>query len=132
MTALKEFDRLEATGLWRPSPETQRREVIVSLGEATLTISDTKGTALAHWSIAATVRSNGSALPAIYHPDGDPGETLEIDGDETAMIDGIDRLAAKLPGGMAQGRPRLPRAAVWSSARIQVGRVTPAACRRWI
>lgn len=92
MTALKEFDRLEATGLWRPSPETQRREVIVSLGEATLTISDTKGTALAHWSIAATVRSNGSALPAIYHPDGDPGETLEIDGDETAMIDGIDKL----------------------------------------
>lgn len=92
MTALKEFDRLEATGLWRPSPETQRREVIVSLGEATLTISDTKGTAVAHWSIAATVRGNGSALPAIYHPDGDPGETLEIDSDETVMIEGIDKL----------------------------------------
>jgi hypothetical protein len=92
MTALKEFDRLEATGLWRAAPQEQRREVIVSLGEATLTISDTKGTALAHWSLAATLRSNGNALPAIYHPDGDPGETLEIDGDETAMIDGIDKL----------------------------------------
>lgn len=92
MTALKEFDRLEATGLWRPAPQEQRRDVIVSLGDATLTISDTKGSALAHWSLAATRRSNGSALPAIYHPDGDPGETLEIAGDETAMIDGIDKL----------------------------------------
>lgn len=92
MTALKEFDRLEATGLWRPAPQEQRREVIVSLGDATLTISNLRGTALAHWSLAATVRSNGSALPAIYHPDGDPGETLEIPGDEALMIEGIDRV----------------------------------------
>lgn len=92
MTALKEYDRLEATGLWRPEPDTQRREVIVSLGDATLTICDTNGTALAHWSLAATVRRNGKALPAQYHPDGDPGETLELGADERDMIDGIDRV----------------------------------------
>lgn len=92
MTALKEFDRLEATGLWRPTPEDQRREVIVSLGDATLTMSDIGGRPLAHWSLGAVARANGSAVPAIYHPDTDPGETLELGPDEAEMISGIDRL----------------------------------------
>ncbi|CUH75225.1 hypothetical protein [Tropicibacter naphthalenivorans] len=92
MTALKEFERLEATGLWRASPEDQRREVIVSLGDATLTMSDMNNTALAHWSLGAVMRANGTQTPAIYHPDGDPDETLEIAANETEMIEGIDRL----------------------------------------
>ncbi|MBV7395995.1 hypothetical protein [Mameliella sediminis] len=92
MTALKQFARLEATGLWRPSPEDQRREVIVSLGEATLTLSDINGTALAHWSLGAVNRANGKDLPAIYHPDNAPDETLELPASETEMIAGIDRL----------------------------------------
>lgn len=90
MTALKEFDRLEATGLWRATPDDQRREVIVSLGDATLTMSDTNGRALAHWSLGAVRKAPGSA--ALYHPDGDPGETLELNDTETEMIAGIDRL----------------------------------------
>ncbi|MBV6636126.1 MAG: hypothetical protein KI788_09500 [Mameliella sp.] len=92
MTALKQFSRLEATGLWRPSPDEQRREVIVSLGEATLTLSDINGTALAHWSLGAVNRANGKDIPAIYHPDNAPEETLELDGSESEMINGIDRL----------------------------------------
>lgn len=92
MTALKQYSRLEATGLWRPSPEDQRREVIVSLGDATLTLSDINGTALAHWSLGAVNRSNGTQIPAIYHPDNAPGETLELAASETDMISGIDRL----------------------------------------
>jgi len=40
MTALSKYDRLEATGLWRADPEAQRREVIVSIGNATLVIAD--------------------------------------------------------------------------------------------
>ncbi|MFZ7091878.1 hypothetical protein [Primorskyibacter sp. 2E233] len=92
MTALKEFDRLEATGLWRATPEDQRREVIVSLGDATLTITSTAGDVLAHWSLAAVNRSNGTSIPAIYNPDGDPGETLELPEGEELMIQGIDRL----------------------------------------
>lgn len=92
MTALQEFQRLEATALWRPTPEDQRREVIVSLGDATLTITETSGRALAHWSLAAVIRANGTGLPAIYHPDGDPGETLELSEDEAEMISAIDKL----------------------------------------
>ncbi|EPX79513.1 hypothetical protein [Salipiger mucosus] len=92
MTALKEYQRLEASGLWRPDPQAQRREVIVSLGDATLTISEFSGRALAHWSLAAIVRANKGELPALFHPDGDPGETLELPADETTMIAAIDRL----------------------------------------
>lgn len=92
MTALTQYERIEATGLWRPSPEEQRREVVVSIGEATLTISDFNDRALTHWSLAALVRQNPGTFPAIFHPDGDPGETLELADSETTMLEAIDRL----------------------------------------
>lgn len=93
MTALREYQRLEATGLWRAGPEAQRREVIVSLGDATLTLSEISGRALTHWSLAALVRSNPGKSPAIYHPDGDPEETLEFSQEtEAEMIEAIERL----------------------------------------
>ena len=92
MTALTKYQRIEASGLWRPSPEDQRREVIVSIGDATLTISDMNDRALSHWSLAAVQRANPDELPAIFHPDGDPGETLELDERETEMIEAIEYL----------------------------------------
>ncbi|UWR27142.1 hypothetical protein K3757_04155 [Sulfitobacter sp. S223] len=102
MTALTKYDRLEATGLWRPAPDGQRREVIVSIGNATLMISDMNDQAIAHWSLAAVARSNPGTLPAIYHPDGDDGETLELPEDETAMVEAIETLRAAI----AKSRPR--------------------------
>lgn len=92
MTALKEFTRLEAAGLWRPSPEAQRRDVIISLGEATLTISDMQERVLGHWSLAAIERRNPGQFPALYGPDGDPGETLELPESEDTMIGAIEKL----------------------------------------
>ncbi|MCA0927582.1 hypothetical protein [Ruegeria profundi] len=91
-TALKQYQRIEATGLWRPSPDMQRREVVVSIGEATLTISDFNEQALTHWSLAALERQNPGGFPAIFNPDGDPAETLELAETETTMIEAIDRL----------------------------------------
>ncbi|NOD46996.1 MULTISPECIES: hypothetical protein [unclassified Ruegeria] len=92
MTALKKYQRIEATGLWRPSPDEQRREVVVSIGEATLTISDFNDRALTHWSLAALERQNPGSFPAVFNPDGDPDETLELAETETTMLDAIDRL----------------------------------------
>lgn len=92
MTALKQYERIEATGLWRPAPEDQRREVLVSIGDATLTISDFNDNALTHWSLAAVERQNPGERPAVYSPDGDPGETLELGNGEATMIDAIERL----------------------------------------
>ena len=64
----------------------------MSIGEATLTIADGNDKALTHWSLAAVERVNPGVLPAIYYPDGDPGETLELSDSEDAMIDAIERL----------------------------------------
>ena len=94
MTALDEYVRLEASGLWRVAPDAQRTEVVVSIGDATLIISDLRDRPLTHWSIPAITRANPGHRPAIYHPDGDPGETLELAASETAMIDAIEKLRA--------------------------------------
>jgi hypothetical protein len=110
MTALKKYQRLEATALWRPSPDAQRREVIVSIGDATLVISDLNDTALTHWSLAAIDRQNPGTRPAIYSPDGDPGETLELADDEDGMIRAIETLR----GAIARSRPRPGRLRLWS------------------
>lgn len=96
MTALKKYQRLEATGLWRPSPEEQRREVIVSIGDATLVIADLRDQPLTHWSLAAVDRQNPGQRPAIYSPDGDPGETLELPESEAEMIRAIEKLRSAI------------------------------------
>lgn len=105
MTALSKYDRLEATGLWRPAPDGQRREVIVSIGNATLVIADMNDQAIAHWSLAAVERAGPPDTPAIFHPDGDPGETLELPAHETEMIAAIDSLRSAI----AARRPRRGR-----------------------
>lgn len=92
MVALKKYDRIEAVGLWRPDADSQRREVVVVLGDATLTIKTLRDEPLAHWSIAALARANPGQLPAQFHPDGDPGEALELPADEREMIDALDLL----------------------------------------
>ena len=96
MTALSEYDRLEATGLWRPGSDQQRRDVIVSIGNATLIISDTNDVALTHWSLPAVERANPGQHPAIFFPAGDPGETLELPESETEMIAAIGKLQAAI------------------------------------
>lgn len=92
MTALKKYARLEATALWRAAPGEQRLEVVVSIGEATLTIVDLQDRAITHWSLAAVKRANPGVRPAIFYPDGDSGETLELDADEAQMIEALEKL----------------------------------------
>ncbi len=92
MTALNKYQRLEASGLWRTAPDEQRREVIASIGDATLVISDLQDRPLTHWSIAAIKRGNPGKLPAIYHPAGDSSETLELADNESEMVAAIEKL----------------------------------------
>ncbi len=100
MTALTEFQRLECTGLWRDAPGAQKREVIVSFGDATLVISEARSArALTHWSLPAILRLNAGQIPARYAPAPDADEELELD-DET-MVAAIDKvhtlIAARQP-----------------------------------
>ncbi len=90
MTALSDYQRLESTGLWRETEASQRREVLVSLGEATLMISTMSETALTHWSLPAVHRLNPGKRPALYAPDAEADEILEISDDE--MVAAIERV----------------------------------------
>ncbi|MEL7131688.1 MAG: hypothetical protein AAGK77_04675 [Pseudomonadota bacterium] len=120
MTALSKYDRLEATGLWRASADTQRREVIVSVGDATLVISDLNDRAITHWSLAAVERATAAKEQsgAAFHPDGDPDEILELGPDEAAMIDAIDTLRRAV----ARSRPK-PGRLRWLGAAMSVSAV---------
>lgn len=102
MTALEKYERIEAVGLWRPTPDEQRRDVIVSIGDASLTITDTRERPLTHWSLPAIERLNPGKTPAIFCPDGDPGETLELAESESEMIAAIEKLLTAIQ----RGRPR--------------------------
>ena len=106
MTALTEFDRLEATALWRPEGETQRVEVVVSMGKATLIISDLNDKTLSHWSLPAIERVNGTnERLAIFAPGPDTDERLETE-DET-MIASILRIQRAVERGTSHhGRLR--------------------------
>jgi hypothetical protein len=95
MTALTKYAKLEGSGLWAGSGPDQRREVIVSFGDATLVIMDSKSAqVLSHWSLPAVERLNPGKLPAIYSPDADHAETLELDDD--LLIEALTTLRAAL------------------------------------
>ena len=112
MTALTKYDRIEASALWRAGAEAQRREVVVSIGDASLTISDMQDRPLAHWSLPAVERANPGESPAIYYPDGDPEETLEISDEDAQMIEAIE----KLRRAVRRGRPRPGRLRLFTLA----------------
>lgn len=90
MTALSEYERLEAPGIWRAESDGQRRDVIVSVGDATLVLYDSAERPLAHWSLAALERQNPGLRPALYRPGPDTPEELELTDPE--MIEAIERV----------------------------------------
>lgn len=93
MTALAQYQRLEAAGTWRPAPQAQRRDVIVSFGDATLVLSDPRSEVpLSHWSLPAVTRLNPGRMPALYAPDAGAGEDEQLEVADELMIEAIDRV----------------------------------------
>ncbi|GAA0293974.1 hypothetical protein [Rhodovulum strictum] len=88
MTALKQYQRLESPGVWREHAEAQRRNVILSFGDASLVVADSADRVLTHWSLAALDRLNPGEMPALYAPDTDSDETLEVD--DPLMIEALE------------------------------------------
>lgn len=103
MTALARYERLESTAIWRPAPDAQRRDVILSFGDATLMIRDSADNPLGHWSLAAVERLNPGRRPALFAPDSEATETLEID--DPAMIEAVETIRRAL----RRGQPRRGR-----------------------
>ncbi|WP_425091173.1 hypothetical protein [Tropicimonas sp. S265A] len=120
MTALKEYLRLESTGLWRPSVEGQRRDVYVFVGQATLVIADKSEAPLSHWSLAAIERVNPGGRPAIFAPGPDADETLEVA--DPDMINAIERVQrAVRRADPKPGRLRLLTASLFGFAVLAIG-----------
>lgn len=94
MTALKQYERLESEGLWRENSDAQRRDVLVSFGNATLVISDSAGRPLAHWSLPAVTRLNEGERPALFAADETADETLELS--DPLMIEAIEKVRKTL------------------------------------
>ncbi len=117
MTVLQEYQRLEAIGLWRASSDEQRRDVVLSLGDSTLLIADMHDKVLAHWSLPAIMRENPGQFPALYYPDGNPNETLELNTDQADMIDALTRVRARVD----KTRPRPGRLRLVFVAAFLVG-----------
>ncbi len=105
MTALREYARLETTGLWRHGADPSGREVGIALGEATLVMIDDAGVALAHWSLPAITRLNPGTRPALFAPDEAGTETVEVE-DETmvAAIERVRHSVARRRGGSGRMR----------------------------
>ncbi len=114
MTALRKYQRLECGGLWRETPQDQRREVLVRFGDATLVLSDPKsGAAVSHWSLPAIERINKGEEPPVFAPGSDATESLELtDPDMIAALGAVrhavqsatarpGRLRGVLLGGLA-------------------------------
>jgi hypothetical protein len=106
MTALKKYQRLECPGLWRETPQDQRREVQVRFGEATLILVDPKsGTALSHWSLPAIERLNKGEDPPLFAPGPESNESLELD--DPDMVAALETVRAAVKAATAKpGRLR--------------------------
>jgi hypothetical protein len=95
MTALNEYDRLECPGLWRASPLDQKREIVVSLRDKSLVLSDPKtDMAVVHWSLPAMIREGAGLTPAVFRPGRDATETLELH--DATMVTALDRVLRSL------------------------------------
>jgi hypothetical protein len=116
MTALTQYQRLEATGIWRKSAEAQRLDVIISIGESSLVITDINEKPLAHWSLAALAVVQSKDGNKLYHPDGDPGETLELGSNENEMAKAIEKVMKAVD----RRRPKPGRLRIFSLASILI------------
>jgi hypothetical protein len=94
MTAIKEFERLEALGLWRDRKEAQRREVVISFGDSTLVLSDINNRPITHWSLAAIEHAGSGDEGTIFTVDDQGEETLEIE--DPTMIAAISKIRAAI------------------------------------
>ena len=96
MTALDDFDRLEAVGRLQRTPKESPKEVLVTFGEATLTMHELKSSGdipLAHWSLGAIEKLQNRDNLTIYRLSGNHGETLTID--DATLRDALDKVLAE-------------------------------------
>ena len=114
MTALTQFERLEAPGVWRAAPGARLRDIVVSFGDASLILRDPRSEEpLSHWSLPAVTRLNPGQMPAIFAP-GDAAQDEVVEIDDRLMVEAIERVHTAILA--SRPRPgRLRGALIWST-----------------
>ena len=114
MTALTQFERLEAPGVWRAAPGARLRDIVVSFGDASLILRDPRSEEpLSHWSLPAVTRLNPGQMPAIFAP-GDAAQDEVVEIDDRLMVEAIERVHTAILD--SRPRPgRLRGALIWST-----------------
>ncbi len=105
MTALHKYEKLEALVLWRQNATAQKRELIASVGEATLMLHDSTGAFVSHWSLAAMERIDpASNETALFRSGLDSEEEIEVSDRDfikaLAQINKVITRQRKRPGRM--------------------------------
>lgn len=106
MTALVEYERLEAVGHWRSHDQDPGREVVVKFGKSTLVIEERANAPLVHWSLPALRVRTEAENGVTYAPDYESTESLTIEDPE--MRAALARVVAALPYATAPPPSRLP------------------------
>ncbi len=113
MTALAQYQLLEAEGRYFDGQTAAPREVIVKFGDASLMILDMQDTPITHWPLA-TLRSLGATGPGLsLIPDYGGDERLMVQ--DTQMIDAIRAVCPKLDKSEPVSGRRWSRIAGWTA-----------------
>lgn len=105
MTALAQYDRLEAVG--RYLSEAGEISVIITFGEASLVVMDAEEMPLTHWPLATLRRRDGNGAALILTPDEGSVERLLID--DPQMIEAIRAVCEELDAARPKPPPRWRR-----------------------
>ncbi|MEO0999138.1 MAG: hypothetical protein AAFW69_00820 [Pseudomonadota bacterium] len=105
-TALEKFERLEAIGHWRERPSAPPVEVVVKLGQSTLTLTTLEEAPLTHWSLAALTELGREGRARVFAPGADAEERL-------ALADHDMLMALDLIAGDAERARKGGRSGLW-------------------
>lgn len=122
MTAKEQFVRLESPGRWYRTPRDAGRDVVVHLGDTSVTLISKNDVALAHWSIAGIRRLEVRGRPPRYGPDAGGPEFVEIS--DKTMVEALDRELAPSDKGPERVRRPIGR---WIAAAAAFAAVAAAA-----
>ncbi len=81
---LVDFELLECLGIWHQLPNDPGMEVVIKIDASMLTLISKGNQVIVQWSCDAIRRKRQRGLPAIYSPDSEFEETLEVS-DSTAI-----------------------------------------------
>lgn len=119
MTALAQYERLEALGVWRAHDGAESREVVIKFGKSTLQLEATADEILAHWSLPALRLKSQDDNAATYAPDFESSESLTVE--DAEMRAALGRVLAARLDAPRPPRSRLPMIAATAALFALVG-----------